>query len=143
MSDSEDEFEVFNRPLSLEASTSDLGHSSPTQSNQNRRVIPIPDNMGIQRKQRSTLQELLESQPGENVPGKVPQTRLPTPPPAQPLRLELADLQRKREQKGNEVVEGGKTHPSLKDEVQKATKQAKVGQKGAEQKSDPQVAPSA
>ena len=82
MSDSEDEFEVFNRPLSLEASTGDLGHSSPTQSNQNWRVIPIPDNMGIQRKQRSTLQELLESQPGENVPGKVPQTRLPTLPPA-------------------------------------------------------------
>ena len=127
MSDSEDEFEVFNRPLSLEASTGDLGHSSPTQSNQNRRVIPIPDNMGIQRKQRSTLQELLESQPGENVPRKVPQTRLPTPPPAQPLRLEPADLKRKRKQKGNEVVEGGKTHPSLKDEAQRATKQAKVG----------------
>ena len=55
VSDSEDEFEVFNRSLSLEASTGDLGHSSPTQSNQNRRVIPIPDNMGMQRKQRSTL----------------------------------------------------------------------------------------
>ena len=97
--------------------------------------------MGIQHKQRSTLKELLESQPGENVPGKVPQTRLPTPPLAQPLRLELADLKRKREQKGNKVVEGGKTHPSLKDEAQRATKQAKVGQKGAEQRSDPQVTP--
>ena len=72
MSDFEDEFEVFNQPLSLEASTGDLGHSSPTQCNQNRRVIPIPDNMDIQCKQRSTLQELLESQPRENVPRKVP-----------------------------------------------------------------------
>ena len=89
VSDSEDEFEVFNRSLSLEASTGDLGHSSPTQSNQNRRVIPIPDNMGIQRKQRSTLQELLESQPGENVPGKVPQTRLPTPHLPSPSDLNL------------------------------------------------------
>ena len=40
-------------------------------------------------------------------------------------------------------MEGGKTHPSLKDKAQKATKQAKVGQKGAEQRSEPQVAPSA
>ena len=89
VSDSEDEFEVFNRPLSLKASTGDLGHSSPTQSNQNRRVIPIPNNMGIQRKQRSTLQELLESQPGENALGKVPQTRLPTPPPHLPSPSDL------------------------------------------------------
>ena len=78
--------------------------------------------MGIQRKPRSTLQELLESQPGGNAPGKVAQTRLPTSPPTQPLRLELVDLKREREQKGKEVVEGGKTHPSLEGEAQRGDK---------------------
>ena len=34
VSNSKHEFEVFNRPLSLEVSIGDLGHSSPTQSNQ-------------------------------------------------------------------------------------------------------------
>ena len=39
------------------------------------------------------------------------------------------------------MVEVGKTHPSQKDEAQRAAKQAKVEQKGAEKRSDPQVAP--
>ena len=34
VSNSKHEFEVFNRPLSLEVSIGDLGHSSPAQSNQ-------------------------------------------------------------------------------------------------------------
>jgi len=34
-----------------------------------------------------------------------------------------------------------KTHPSQEDEAQRATKQAKVGKKGAEKRNDPQVAP--
>ena len=88
--------------------------------------------MGIQRKPRSTLQELLESQLRGNALGKVAQTRLPTSPPAQPLRLEPAYLKRKREQKGKEVIEGGKNHLSQEDEAQKGAKQARVGQKGAD-----------
>ena len=55
VSDSEDKFEVFNQPLSLEASTGDLGHSSPAQSSHNQEVANTSDKMGIQRKQRSTL----------------------------------------------------------------------------------------
>ena len=105
VSDSKDEFEVFNQPLSPKASTSDLGHPFSAQSNQHQGVTSIPNDMGIQRKLRSTLQELLESQPGENTRRKAAQTRLPTPTPTQPLRLELADLKRKSEQKRKEVVE--------------------------------------
>ena len=56
--------------------------------------------MGIQRKPRFTLQELLESQPGGNVPGKAAQTRLLTLPPTQPLRLEPADLKKKKGAEG-------------------------------------------
>ena len=54
-SDSEDEFKVFNRPLSLEASTGDLDHFSPAQSSYNQKATNTSDKMGIQRKKRSTL----------------------------------------------------------------------------------------
>ena len=67
----------------------------------------------------------------------------PPPSPALPLRLEPADLKRKREQKGKEVVEAGKTHPTQEDKAQRMAKQPKVGQRGAKKRSDPQVAPQA
>ena len=71
VSDSEDQFNVFNQPLSLEVSPGDLGFSSPAQSNHYQEATNTSDEMGIQRKQRSTLQELLESQPEGHAPGKV------------------------------------------------------------------------
>ena len=51
VSDSEEEFEVFNQALSTETSTFDLSHP----------FTPVLDKMGIQRKPRSTLLELIES----------------------------------------------------------------------------------
>ena len=39
------------------------------------------------------------------------------------------------------MVEGGKNHPSQEDKAQKRAKQAKVGQKGVDQRGDSQVAP--
>ena len=71
VSDSEDEFDVFNQPFSPKASTGDLRLPFPSQSSHHRGSISILDDMGIQRKQRSTLQELLESQPGRDAPEKV------------------------------------------------------------------------
>ena len=71
VSDSEDKFDVFNQPLSPKASTGDLRLPFPSQSSHHRGSISILDDMGIQRKQRSTLQELLESQPGRDAPEKV------------------------------------------------------------------------
>ncbi|KAK9995956.1 hypothetical protein SO802_020642 [Lithocarpus litseifolius] len=70
----------------------------------------IPLGVGI-RRQRSTLQQLLESQPGRDAPGKATQTRLPAPPPIQPFRANPTKHKRKREDKGKEVVEAGKTQP--------------------------------
>ena len=64
----EDEFEVFNQALSPETSTFDLSHP----------FILILDEMRIQRKPRSTLLNLIESQPGRDAPGKVAQTKPPT-----------------------------------------------------------------
>ena len=61
VSDSEDEVEVFNQTLSLETSIGDLEQLSPSQSSHHRGSTSTPDNVGIQCKLRSTLQELLES----------------------------------------------------------------------------------
>ena len=51
----EDDFEVFDQLFSLETSFGDLGTSSPTQNSQHQRATSPPDDMGIQRKSRSTL----------------------------------------------------------------------------------------
>ncbi|XP_050291679.1 uncharacterized protein LOC126732728 [Quercus robur] len=64
----------------------------------------------------------------------------PTPPPALPSQT--ANLKRKREQKGKEVMGAGQTLPPYEDKVQRASKQAKTGQKGAEKRNDPQIGPS-
>ena len=79
----------------------------------------MPEEMGIQHKQRSTLQELLKSQPG----GKAAKNRLPTPPPPLLVRVDFTDHKRKRDQKGKEVVETGRTDPSQEDEPQRGAKQ--------------------
>ena len=71
------------------------------------------------------------------MPRKAAQTKPPTSPLALPLQLGPGYLKRKRETKGKEVVDVGKTHPSQKEEAQRAAKQAKVGQKGAEKRIDP------
>ena len=81
MSNSEDEFNIFNQILSLEASPSDLGSSSLATFSPYQEVADTSSDMGIQCKPRSTLHELLESQPRRDVPKKASQTRLPAPPP--------------------------------------------------------------
>lgn len=112
LSDSEDDFEVFNQPLSPEITLDDLGHSSPIRSNQQLGDNPNPNNMGIQCKPKTSLLDLIESQLGKDAPGKATQNKPSPPQPTLPFRLEPADLKRKRESKGKEVVETGKTHPS-------------------------------
>ena len=91
LTDSSNEFEVFNQPPSPES---------------------IPDEMGIQRKPQKSLMELIEDQPRRGAPGKSTQPKLPPPPPKSPLpppqpslpsRPEPADPKRKRKQKGKET----------------------------------------
>ena len=71
---SEDEFEVFSQDLSPEISHPNLGPP----------FSPIMDEMGIQRKPKSNLLDLIESQPGKDALGKVARTKPPTPPPVLP-----------------------------------------------------------
>ena len=63
LTESADEFEVFNQP------------SSPKN---------LPDEIGIQRKPQKSLLELIENQLGRGEPGKSAQPRLPPPPPKSP-----------------------------------------------------------
>ena len=100
LTNSLDEFEVFNQP------------STPKS---------LPEEM-----------ELIEDQPGRKATGKSTQSKLPPPPPKSPplapqpslpSRTEQADPKRKKEQKGKEVMESGRSHPTHEEEAQRAAKQ--------------------
>ena len=124
MSDSSDEFEVFNRPLSPESTSANLNNQQQVD------VIPL-DEMGIQRKSQRSLLDLIESQSEKDAPGKSTQPKLPPPPPKSPFpppqlslpsKPEPANTKRKREQKGKEVVEAGRSCLVHEDETQRAAK---------------------
>ena len=110
LTDSLDDFEVFNQPLSPKS---------------------LPEEMGIQRKPQKSLMELIKDQPGRGGTGKSaqpklpplpPKSSLPAPQPSLPFRTELADLKRKKEQKGKDVMETGRFHPTREEEAQRAPK---------------------
>ena len=139
VSDLDDLYDFFNQPLSPETLIGDLDQFSQSQPTHFKGVTLSTDKMGIQRKLRSTFQELLESQPRRDAPTKAPQTRLPTPPPTQPLRVDPVDQKRKREDKRKEVMEGGKNQPSIETEHQRATKQPRTVQTRSTTKGDKRV----
>ena len=112
--ESVDEFEMFNQPLSPK---------SP------------PEEIGIQRKPQKNLLELIENQPRKGGHRKFAQPKLPpplpkspprAPQPILPSRIEQADPKRRREQKGKDVIETGRPHPTNEEEAQRAAKQQKV-----------------
>ena len=70
VSDSDDLYKFFNQPLSPETSTGGLDQFFQPQSSHFEGVTLSSYEMGIQRRPRSTLQELLESQQRRDVPGK-------------------------------------------------------------------------
>ena len=105
-----DEFEVFNQPPSPKS---------------------LPEEMGIQRKPQKSLLELIENQLGNGGPGKSAQPKLPPPPPKSPphappptlpSRVEQVDPKRRREQKGKDVVETRRLHPTSEEVTQRAAK---------------------
>ena len=106
LTDSLDEFEAFNQS------------SSPKS---------LLEEMGIQRKPQKSLMELIEDQLGKGAPGKFAQSRPPSPPlksplpasqPSLPSKTEQANPKRKREQKGKEVMETGRSRPTCEEEAQ-------------------------
>ena len=76
--------------------------------------------------------ELIEDQPRRGAPGKSTQPKLPPPPPPkspppapqppQSTRTEPVDPNRRKEQKGKDVVEIGRSRPTYEDEAQRAAK---------------------
>ena len=58
---SEEEFEVFNRAQSSEGPFGDLGNPSYTEVDFSFSKIPLEEDMGIQRKEKSSLLDLIES----------------------------------------------------------------------------------
>ena len=105
LTESTDEFEVFNQP-------------SPPKN--------VLEEMGIQRKPQRSLQE------GRGEAGKSSQPKLPPPPPRSPprapqptlpSRTEQVDLKKRREQKGKEVMKFGRPRPSNEEEACRVTKQ--------------------
>ena len=114
VADLEDDFEVFNRPLSPKTSIGDLGHLPPTPASHAQEDSSISEAIGIQHKPRVGLLDIMESQSRSKAPEKTTQAKLPPPPSSLPPRPDPADHKRKRDQRGLEVVERGKG-PFLKE----------------------------
>ena len=79
--------------------------------------------------------ELIENQPGKGGLRKSVQPKLPPPPPKSPLhapqpnlpfRTEQADPKMRKEQKGKDVMETGRTGPTSEEEARRVAKQQKV-----------------
>lgn len=73
--------------------------------------------MGIQRKPKSNLMDLIESQLGRDALMKTAQSKPPNPPPTLPLPPGPAKLKRKKERKGKEVMDASKPHPPQEEEA--------------------------
>ena len=84
--------------------------------------------MGIQRKPRASILEIMESQAGGKAPevvsqGKHPSLSIPHDPQPEPV-----DKKRKREQKGKDMMEEGRGVPPKENEPQRGVKVAKTTQ---------------
>ena len=126
MDQSEDEFDAFDQFYPFEGLSGDLGDPSLTEADLQR--TSSQTDMGFKRKPSASLQDLLEGQPGKDVPGKSqpklpfpsskpqpPQTRSSSalPQPAKPPSLvQHADPKRKRFAKGKDPVDGGRSRTS-------------------------------
>ncbi|XP_065638588.1 uncharacterized protein LOC136071347 [Quercus suber] len=125
-----DEFEVFDHPQSPEVTSK---------------------KMVIQRRSQRSLKEVIEGQPGRVVEKQVqvqpPSLPLPPPQSSQPTVTEPSDpKRRRREPKGKEVMDAGRTHPTSEGEDQRAAKQQKTSHgtqrevdKPTTQSSDPEA----
>ena len=138
---SEDEFGAFDQFNPSKGPSGDLGNPSLMEA-----VLQgtsLQTDMGFKRKPSASLHDLLEGQPGKDVPGKS-QPKLPLPPskpqppqtrssfalpqPAKPPSpIQPTDPKRKRSAKGKDPVDGGRSRTSQEeDEGRRASKQLRV-----------------
>ena len=79
--ESDDDFKVFNQLESLKVPVGDFSHLPSTQVSQTQGYPSILEAMGIQRKPRTGLLEVMKSQTGGKAPKKTTQAKLPPLPP--------------------------------------------------------------
>nr|XP_023906579.1 inner centromere protein-like [Quercus suber] len=86
--------------------------------------------MGTQRRSQRSLKDVIEGQPGRVVEKQVHSNPPPLPPlhpqSPQPTVTEPSDPKRRREPKGKEVMDAGRTHTTREGEDQRAAKQQKT-----------------
>ncbi|XP_065633207.1 uncharacterized protein LOC136069060 [Quercus suber] len=127
--DSADKFEVFDQPQSPKVTSK---------------------KMVIQRRSQRSLKDVIEGQLDKMVEKQVQVNppSLPPPPPqsSQPIVTEPSDLKKRREPKGKEVTDAGRTHTISEGEDQRAAKLQKTSygsQRGVDktttQSSDPET----
>lgn len=110
VSDSEDKFEVFNRPESPKVPSGDFSNLPLAKVNHiQEEGSSIPKGMGIQCRARTSLHDLLKSQARGNIPKKIAQPQSSTLPSTHTSQADPADKKRKRDPKGKEVVEERRT----------------------------------
>ena len=156
---SEDEFGTFEQLDPPEDPFGDIG--DPNLSEADLQGTSSQTDIGFKRKPSASLHDLLEGQPGKDVPGKSqlklppfppskpehPQTRSSSalPPPAKlPPTVQPVDPKRKRSAKGKEPMDGGRSHASHEeDEGRQVSKQLRVAPQGQEKEVDVQLEPQA
>ena len=94
VSDFEEDFKVFNQPLSLEPIDANFSHLPPAQVSNIQEAPSIPNAMVLQCKAKTSL---LESHVEGIVPEVAIQTKPPTSLPTQTSQPDLANKKRKRD----------------------------------------------
>ena len=94
VSDSEEDFKVFNQPLSSEPIDANFSHLPPAQVSNIQEAPSIPNAMVLQCKAKTSL---LESHVEGIVPEVAIQTKPPTSLPTQTSKPDLANKKRKRD----------------------------------------------
>ena len=89
MSDSEDEFSIFNQLPSPEPPVNDSSHLPLVQVSSTQEDTIVPEVMGIQRKPRTNLLDVMESQAWGKAQKKTSQAKLPPLLPLNPFDLTL------------------------------------------------------
>ena len=109
VSDFEEDFKVFNQPLSLEPIDANFSHLPPAQVSNIQEAPSIPNAMVLQCKAKTSL---LESHVEGIVPEVAIQTKPPTSLPTQTSQPDLANKKRKRDWKGKNIAKEGEVIPS-------------------------------
>ena len=97
VSDSEEDFKVFNQPLSSEPIDANFSYLPPAQVSNIQEAPSIPNAMVLQCKAKTSLLELLEFHVEGIVPKVAIQTKPPTSLPTQTSQPDLANKKRKRD----------------------------------------------